>query len=82
MDENKEVERYKWDIDVIVTHRTGGSHTIHIAPSDYMTEKEIEKAVEHIATHGVWQKESLIPPHRVYQVSVYKAGEEKNVYQG
>jgi len=76
MKKNEEVERCKWDVDVVVTHRTGGTHTIHIAPTDYMTEKEIEKAAEHIATRGVWQKESLIPPHRVYQISVYRTEEK------
>ena len=82
MDNNKVVARYKWDMDVIVTRHNDRPYTIHIASTDYMTEREIKEAGDLIAMHGVWQKGSLIPPHRVYEVAVHKTGEEKNVYQG
>ena len=81
MAENEKVERCKWDIDVIITTGKTNTSTIYIE-SPNMTMKEIEAAAEYIATHGVWWHEMLTPPNRIYSVSVYRTGEEKNVYQG
>ena len=81
MAENEEVERCKWDMDVVITILKTETKTICTGPTDYMTEKEVEQAAEYIATHGVWWFEVLVPPHRIESVTVHRTGEEKNVYQ-
>ena len=81
MAEAEEVERCKWDMDVIITVGKTGTSTIYIE-SPNMTMKEIEAAAEHIATHGVWWHKMLTPPNRIYSISVCKTDEEENVDQG
>ena len=71
--------QHKWDIDVLLDSDFG--RVLYIHSSDRMTTKEIEEAVEHMSTHGVWYKESLFPSHRIHKFSVCKTDEEENVYQ-
>ena len=71
--------QHKWDIDVLLDSDLG--RVLYIHSSDGMTTKEIEEAVEHMSTHGVWYKESLFPSHRIHKFSVCKTDEEENVYQ-
>ena len=77
--------QHRWDMDVVITITVGiviETRTICVGPTDYMNEKEIEKAAEHIATHGVWWFNVLVPPHRIESVTINETDEEENVYQG
>jgi len=74
MDNNKVVARYKWDMDVVITIGINRvTRTIQVGPTGWMTGKEAEKAAEHIATHGVWWFEVLVPPHRIESITVKRA---------
>ena len=73
--------QHKWDMDVVYTVGKTEIRTLYIGPTDYMTKKEVEQAAEHIATHGVWWFNVLVPPHRIESVTINETDEEKNVYQ-
>ena len=81
MAENEEVERCKWEMDVIITVGKTGVRTIYIDSPDMMTKKEVEQAAEHIATHGAWWFDVLVTPHRIESITIHKTDEEENVYQ-
>jgi len=71
--------QHKWDIDVLLDSDLG--RVLYVCSNGGMTTKEIEEAVEHMSTHGVWYKGSLFPSHRIHKFSVCKTDEEENVYQ-
>ena len=74
MANHKAVARYKWDMDVVIAiGLKTETKTIQVGPTDWMTGKEAEEAAEHIATHGVWWFEVLVPPHRIESITVKKA---------